>query len=275
MGTMALATVGCGPSESDEVHTWVTAASAPAVYWQVHEPIEVGLGQGTAGDGMCPAVSDDGTTITLEGECSTSDGGRRFGRAVITRGASEGDLSIALTGYGGSTDLGDVRMTGTATVERMSADEHAFEVMIAVDALTDTTYDYAGTVRGGFEGPTTWNGTGTLVRDGFAPTGQITASTVDEVLDGSMCNGQPLSGRTTIQRGTRTDVITYDGASDCDEARSARWTADGVDRGLLADIACAASPGRRAPPSILFVMAAPLAVRGGRRAIARVARRAR
>ncbi len=70
------------------------------------------------------------------------------------------------------------------------------------------------------------------------------APTVDERLDDT-CSGQPVSGQTTIERGSRIDVITYDGATACDEAHAAEWTVNGADRGLLTGIGCSASPGRR------------------------------
>lgn len=123
------------------------------------------------------------------------------------------------------------RVTGTVSVERLGADEHA-------------------------------------IRLGRAPTGQITATTVDEGLDRSRCL-EALSGTTAIAHNTRRDLITYDGAIDCDEAMSARWTADGVDQGLLAGIQCAVTP-RRAPSSIAAWVAVLVVLRRMRRRSARL-----
>jgi len=244
---LSMACVACGPSEAEEARTWATSSSAPAVYWQIYEPVAVAQGERTFGDPVCPATSDDGTVFTIRGECTTTDGQRRFGTATITRGASEGDLSIALDGYGSDNDLGEVRTTGTATIMRREADLHDFTLDLTVVGTSTTRVDYEGTIRGTYDAPTTWNGTGSIERTGFAPTGRVLATTLDERLDGDVCNGQPLSGSTTLMREGRTDVITYDGATDCDAARAAQWSVNGASRGLLADISCSARPGARSP----------------------------
>lgn len=250
LGVMALAgigCIGCGPNEAEEARTWATTSSAPSVYWNVYELVAVAQGERTFGDPACPVTTDDGTVLTVTGECTTTEGDRVFGSATVTRGASDGDLELALAGWGGETDLGDVRTTGTATITRMETELHAFELDLVVDGVNTTRIDYEGTVRGTYDAPTTWNGTGTIEREGFAPTGRVLATTLDERFDGAVCNGQPISGTTTIMRDGRTDVITYDGAMDCDEAKGAQWSVNGTSRGLLTDISCAATPGGRSP----------------------------
>jgi hypothetical protein len=200
--------LGCSqPTEEEETRTWATSASAVGVYWEIYEPAAFAHGERTFDDPACPVTSDDGTVVTIRGECTTTGGERRYGAATITRGAGQA-LEITLDGYGRSTDLGDVRTTGTASIRMLEADLHEFDVDLVIQGGSRTHVDYVGTVRGGYDGATTWNGTGTLERSGFAPTGTVTATTVDERLDDT-CSGQPVSGQTTIERGSRTDVITY------------------------------------------------------------------
>lgn len=243
---LGLTCAGCGEgqeSEEETVRTWAGTASAAAAFWQVQEPVAVAFGEHTFSDPACPSVTEDGTSVVIQGDCTTSDGQRRLGGALIQRGASEGDFDIVLSEYGTTTDLGDVRTTGTVQIRRREADLHDFSIDVEVHGLSVTTALYEGSVRGGYEGPTTWNGTGTFERTGFGPTGQLVATTVDQRFDASVCEGQPISGTTTLVRAGRRDVITYDGATDCDEARAAAWSVDGTPRGPLTGIACSATPG--------------------------------
>lgn len=253
---LSLTSVACGPNEAEEARTWATSSSAPAVYWQIYEPVAVAQGEQTFDDAACPTTSDDGTVFTIRGECTTTEGQRRFGTATVTRGASEGDLAITLDGYGAENDLGEVRTSGTATITRRAADLHEFTLDLTVVGTSTTRVDYEGTVRGGYDGPTTWNGTGSIERTGFAPTGRVLATTLDERFDGTVCSGQPVSGSTTLMREGRTDVVTYDGATDCDMARAAQWSVNGASRGLLTDIACSARPGARSPLALAIALIA-------------------
>ena len=259
--------LACGSSEAEEARTWATSSSAPALYWHIYEPVAVAQGESTFGDAACPVTSDDGTVLTIRGECTTTEGQRRFGTATVTRGASEGDLSITLDGYGSDNDLGEVRTTGTATITRREADLHEFTLDLTVVGTSTARIDYEGTVRGRYDAPTTWNGTGSIERSGFAPTGRVLATTLDERFDSEVCSGQPLSGSTTMVREGRIDVITYDGETDCDMARAAQWSVDGTPRGPLADISCSARPGARSPFAVATAVLAGLAylVRRARR----------
>lgn len=258
-----VALVGCSqPTEQEETRTWATSSSAVGVYWEIYEPAAFAHGERTFEDPACPVTSDDGTVVTIRGECTTTGGERRHGTATITRGAGQA-LEISLGGYGRSTDLGDVRTTGTASIRMLEDDLHEFDVDLVIQGGSRTHVDYVGTVRGGYDAATTWNGTGTLERSGFAPTGTVTATTVDERLDDT-CSGQPVSGQTTIERGSRVDVITYDGATACDDAHAAAWTVNGADRGLLTGIGCSASPGRGSGVALGTALLAGLALLGRR-----------
>ncbi|MBX7191622.1 MAG: hypothetical protein K1X94_06175 [Sandaracinaceae bacterium] len=261
-----VALLGCSqPTEEDVARTWATSSSAVGVYWEIYEPAAFAHGEHTFEDPACPLTSDDGTVVTIRGECTTRGGERRFGTATITRGAGQA-LEISLDGYGRSTDLGDLRTTGTASIRALEADLHEFDLDLVIQGGARTHLDYVGTVRGGYDGATTWNGTGTIERSGSAPTGTVTATTVDERLDDT-CGGQPVSGQTTIEQAGRTDVITYDGATACDDAHAAAWSVNGVDRGLLAGIGCSASPGRSSGVALGTALLAGLAL------LARIAHR--
>jgi len=103
-----------------------------------------------------------------------------------------------------------------------------------------TTIHYSGSVQGDYGGPTTWNGGGHIKRQGvISPNGAVDASTLDEVVDGMVCAGQPASGSTTLTSGSDTAVITYDGESDCDDKQNAQLSVNGDDRGLIDGISCA------------------------------------
>src|SRR5262249_46753156 len=111
-----------------------------------------------------------------------------------------------------------------------------------------TKYTYSGTVEGTYDTATVWNGTGTVVRGGLLePVGTVTATTTDELEDNTVCSGQPSSGQTSIEAGDHTAVITYDGATMCSAMHLAKWSVDGVDKGTVDGVTCAASRGPGAP----------------------------
>ena len=104
---------------------------------------------------------------------------------------------------------------------------------------TVTSFHYDGSVEGSYDGPSLWNGSGRIERDGpFGPSGTVTAQTTNELIDGSACAGEPLSGQTTLKSDGQTAVVDYDGSTDCDTAHSARLRVDGEDRGTISGISC-------------------------------------
>jgi hypothetical protein len=200
-------------------------------------------------------TADDGTTVTITGGCTNSFGVEHVGTATIVR--SGGDRMLTLDGYGSHADPEMAATTsGDFDLRETSATTHSFTVDFVHEGGIRTTVHYEGTVEGTYEGPTRWNGEGNVVREGLvAPTGTVYVRTEDEVLDGAVCNGQALSGRTRINTGDQSVVVEYDGATDCDDEDSARWYYNGEDRGLVDGIVCsAAGPGLGAGGSARMVL---------------------
>ncbi|WP_437535913.1 hypothetical protein WME79_15385 [Sorangium sp. So ce726] len=235
---------GCGsdkelgpvpPFQSEEhVQVWATSASALGVYVHAYEPIAVADGHLNFQDPACPMTSDDGTTLTIAGGC-TDEGDRQWsGRATVTRDG--GERTLTFEDFDGKDGTMVVRTTGPSF--------HEFHADLVIGGVTTIGYD--GTIEGDYTGRTTWNGSGTVRRDGLlAPTGIVEATTVDEVVDDGVCSGQPVSGSTTLQSRGDTAVITYDGATDCDAEQNARFSVNDRDRGMVSGINCAIdAPGR-------------------------------
>jgi hypothetical protein len=144
-----------------------------------------------------------------------------------------------------------VRETGTDTYE--------FTVSMVVEGGMTTTIEYEGTVSGDFDTPTTWNGSGQVIRDGvLPPTGTVDAVTDDQYFD-DVCP-EAASGTTTLQSEGHTAVITYDGATDCDDDAAALWSVDGDDRGTIEGVTCAVST-TAGPAALTPLLLLPLAFR--------------
>jgi hypothetical protein len=238
---VAFATSACGSAsleDPEHVAVWANAASAVGVYVHAYEPIGFADGEVTFADAACPATSDNGETATIEGGCTDQTGSQWVGKATIVRSGE--DRTLRFDGYGkqnGGAAASTAR--GTVAVSLTSSGEHRFDVDLVLEGGITTTIDYVGTVRGGYDGATTWNGSGTVKRKGVAkPVGTVEATTVDEVLDNSVCSGQAVSGKTTLLLGDDVAVITYDGAKDCDPDEAAGWSLNGEDQGLITGIVC-------------------------------------
>lgn len=250
--------VGCGGADTlddqDHVRAWVNSGSAVGVWLNGHEPLAFADGATSFRDPACPTTSDDGATVVIEGGCTDDEGRRYVGRATVTRRGDDRDLD--LDGYG-SFDDPDLRsaVSGAFSVTRLEPDLHAFDVDVVRRGGVTTRIEYAGRVRGGWSGRTVWNGSGRLRREGFPPVGTVAVATADEVLDGDVCSGQPVSGQTQIEAGGHVAVVTYDGETDCDDDQAARWTYDGDDRGLVTGITCHASPGHARAGAVPFALA--------------------
>ena len=258
---VSLLSLGCsGGTDLDNpehVAAWANSASALAVYLPAYEPIGVADGEVSVGDGTCPSVVDDGTTLVITGGCTTGDGRRFEGTATVVRGA-DGRIDLTLDGYGNADEDDSVpRVTGTFAIVRTSAEAQTFVAQYVQDGLLSLDVDYAGSVEGTYDGATLWNGQGTVARGGFTDaSGEAAAVTVDQRRDDDVCRGEAASGTTTIDHADRTLVIEYDGATACDEDHSARYRVDGEDRGTVPGITCAASPCRGGSGLLLL---APLA----------------
>jgi hypothetical protein len=240
--------------DTSDVKDWAQMASALGVYAHLHEVVSLARGELTLEDPACPALEDDGETMTVTGDCTDSAEKAWVGVATIVR---EGDdLSFTFQDFQGKDGSASLRSLGEA--------RHQFEVDLVAGEVT--TIEYTGTVAGSSTGPTVWNGSGRFQRDGdVAPIDELEATTAEQVLDQSVC-AQPASGTTTLFAAGDTAVITYDGSTDCDDEQNARLSVNGEDRGMLAGILCTVrAPGAPvtpgAPAGVLAVLALATLVR--------------
>jgi hypothetical protein len=230
---------------ADNVRTWAITASAVAVYSHAHTPVSFADGRRSFNDTTCPTTTDDGTTVTIAGDCTDSSGTQWLGSATVARTAT-GDSTLTVDEFG---SFGDPNLrattTGKVAFRRLGQSLQEFDADLVRKGGLTTTITYLGRVEGNYDTRTVWNGSGEVERQGLvAPTGVISATTVNETVDNSVCSGQPVSGQTTINTSTQTAVVSYDGATDCDADDAARWSVDGEDRGLITGISCqAAAPG--------------------------------
>jgi hypothetical protein len=171
---------------------------------------------------------------------------------------------VTFDGYGNDAFVGPERTTGTFNVQQQATDRHSFEAHVTRRGGVTTEIDYVGSVTGGYTGPTTWNGSGSITRNGdFFDGGTVEAETVDQLRDNAICNGEGISGRTTMTSAEHVVVIEYDGATACDDRDAARWSRDGEDRGTIDGITCSA--GGAGGYGALVVVVALLTRRGARR----------
>ena len=249
--------LGCGGdplAEDKHIVGWATSASALGVFAIGYEPLAFTDGGYQFPDPACPTHTDDGTTVVISGGCSASNDLTWTGSATVVRGAQNA-RTITFSDFGNDAFGGETRTDGTITVTEMSADMHAFVVDVDRSGGLSSSIMYSGTVRGGFQGATTWNGSGTVSRSGQTiNSGEVEAATVNQVRDSAICSGEPLSGTTTLNSDGHTVVITYDGATDCTDKHTARWSRDGQDMGALEGVTCAA--GRSGGTGLLLVLLA-------------------
>lgn len=281
LGLVALLS-GCGDDpaqEAEDVHTWVTSGSPPAVFTQIEEPIAIALGERSFPDASCPSVEDDGVVLVIRGGCTTAGGEARYGEARVERGTDDAGaildrvLRITLDGYGRSTGLGDLRTTGEAQTRPTTGDTTVFDVDVTTEArpagrsTTTTRYRYEGYVTGGYHTrETIWSGSGEIERRGERPTGVVDVSTELERFDGEVCSGQPIEGATHVTVGELRYVVTYDGVHRCSDDHPAAWSRDGVAQGTLTGVICSARPGGRGGAgAVASIVALGLALLSARR----------
>lgn len=233
----------------------------------------------------CPAQTDDGTTVTLEGGCTTDDGVEYFGRVTLPSGstvASPVAGVIRYEGYGADEETdcpsrpgerSRLLFDGTVTMGiDGSTTSFAIDLTFTADGVADDCFegardgaiDYTGSFADAGDGQI-WNGRG---RFGVEGVGVYELETRDEVIDSSVCMHEPLSGTSTI-RGDRTVEVFYDGASDCDESSTATWSLDGVPQeGELTNVRCgvagAGLPGSAWPLGLVALAALALRRRRAR-----------
>ena len=264
-----LLALGCGGSgdpleNADEVAGWANSASALGVYTLAHEPLGFANGAFAFSDPDCPATSDDGTTVVITGGCEDTDGRAWDGEvAVVREGAG---WSMTFDRFGDDRFGGMARVSGRFDLTEEADDLHSFEADIQRDGGIESRIVYSGTVAGGYEGPTVWNGSGSVSRDGITiNSGAVDAETVDQVRDNELCPGEGVSGTTTMTSDEHTVVISYDGDTDCDDDDAARWSRDGEEQGLVTGVTCSAG-GPAGFAAALLVLAIALPLRRRRRA---------
>ena len=253
------AVAGCGgdPLEDpDHIAGWANAASALGVFAHAYEPVAIADGEAALEDSACPSIADDGETVEIGGDCTDAGGDLWAGAATVTR-LDGGGFAVVLDGFGHAGDPDFLtRASGSVDVARVGDARHRFEVALSIEGGVDTEIDYTGTVDGGYQGPTVWNGSGVISRDSAAiHSGTVEAETRDQLRDDGVCPGQGVSGQTTLVSDEHVVVVSYDGATDCDEAEGARWSLDGVDQGVVEGISCAAGGGPGGLAGALLVLA--------------------
>ncbi|MBL8910183.1 MAG: hypothetical protein JNM17_05690 [Archangium sp.] len=228
---------------------WAQFSSAPAV--RALTGSNIGDVSNTMSDpGACPSFTDDGTTRSFKGDCTSDAGVRWLGSATLVRtasGAKTGTITYAnlrsetpsMCGSGSVTAKQAVNGSVTITENGFTVDEkieqERFETSDCNNAVKETfAFDYAGTST-----DNKWNGKG---RVGSSLLGTANVETVDEVLNDTMCSSEAASGTTTLRSGNDVVIITYDGATDCDTTSTVKWSLNGEDKGELVGVRCAVTP---------------------------------
>lgn len=272
----ALAAIACGGGDpledAEHIAGWANSASALGVFAHGYDPVAIADGEAQLEDPACPSISDDGEVVEIAGDCTEAGGQMWTGAATVTRLA--GGYAVALDEFGHAGDPDFLtRASGTMDIERLGDAAHEFRVALSIAGGVDTEIEYTGTVEGGYDGPTVWNGSGVIRRDSIAiNSGAVEAETRDQLRDDEICPGQGISGQTTLTSDEHVAVITYDGATDCDEDEGARWSLDGVDQGVVEGITCAAGGNGGGFAGVLVLAALLLRKRRRNRAGCRAAR---
>jgi len=209
--------------------------------------------------------------LVLSGGCVDATGRTWDGRVTLTRG-SDGSVSGHFEHFGNYDDpQWRSELSGAFTWQPQGDERSGFDAQLEEVGSTTTTLDYEGTVRGTWDGRSTWSGNGDVYRvGGFGPHGHVRVSTREEVVDDALCSGQPASGETTLYDGRETVTITYDGAEACDAEQNARLSVDGSPRGYLSGICCSAGAPRAPHLGAFAAWGVALSALGcGRRALSR------
>lgn len=245
----------------DDVKQWSGSASAVTIFFFSMTPmIAADLSHQGDDETSCPAVITEGSKKTYKGGCTDKSGKTWFGTAV-TESFNQETSSVGVIRYEGfgyeSTETcggqpaasslkvdGEIKGEGTENVSKPTFDiNFRMKLSNVNDDCTlksDTLLiDYAGAFEPMGTGQK-WSGKGWI---GSATFGKLEASTVDQILDTETCQNESLSGSTTLKAGKSTVVVTYDGATDCDEDSTAHWSLNGQDQGEMAGIGCSAGGG--------------------------------
>ena len=231
--------VGCAGlfDDTGDVQTWALAASPSNMYARALGPISIARGWTTLADPSCPTTFWDGQysyRLNIVGGCSESGGRQWVGSVSVSADYLGANVTFDSFGNFAGTEPRAL-LSGKIALLYTRRDPHVFKAHFVELGDTAATFHFEGEVEASFDGPSLWNGTGRVERDGpVDPSGQIIIQTIDELIDDSVCPGQPLSGQQKLESEGQVAIIDYDGATDCDAAQTAQLAVDGEARGAIA-----------------------------------------
>lgn len=229
---------------AEAVQYW-SSVSAPNLLLNAYSPLLAVYAAEEQGPVDCPVGSAEGDVTTYTGGCTDNEGNTWEGTltvhpdAIVYTGLELGQPSEDCPGAVTTLFL-DGRLGGDREAEPLSFSLDLAMHIEGPDASCDPSGGelailYNGTQRADGEAEL-WSGTG---RVGDTERGWVDATTTDERLDQSVCPTQAASGQTTLTNGTDVVVITYDGATDCDEQSEVPWSLNGEPQGMLSGVSCA------------------------------------
>ena len=120
--------------------------------------------------------------------------------------------------------------------------------------------EYAGTMTSNESGYT-YAGEGESTVNGL---GSVRTVSEGHQWDGEVCDMEYLGGTLSLEGGDNVAVVTFDGATDCDEDRTGTWTLNGLDKGEIKDVGTCSTAGST-PASFLGWLVLPLGLVASRR----------
>jgi len=258
-----------------DMKAWA-GASAPGAYYSGLTGLliagidGVGTGSGSGSSApACPTKTTTDTTTSYTGGCTDDKGRMWFGSATsVGDSTTGGTITYDGFGYDGmatcmnmmypqhiqfdGTLKQNIGTTNTFTVN-VTTTSDGVNSMTCVTASGKSAVVYSGsftptgadTNGDGTPDGKLWEGSGDF---GNTLTGRVSATTVDELVDNSVCSHEAASGTTTVTAGNDVAVITYDGATDCNTMSTVTWTLNGVDQGELTGVSCHSGGGRGSWP---------------------------
>lgn len=255
---------------------WAVRSSGPRVYassTQVFSIVGV-TGDSASSEKICPKETQSGNTLTVQGNCTDSTGRKWSGRLRKESeavGSYTGKFVYEDFGYEDTTECGGKQVARKIIFKGIvditgPEEERKFDVDVVVDRegpeeetcavkKGSSAWDYEGTIKDFGKDLQTWSGSG---RVGESDLGVVFAETSEERLDSRTCVNEASSGSTTIKAGKDTVVITYDGATDCEEPPTVQWSLNGTAKGELVGVACSAPGGASAGWIVSALCAAAL-----------------
>lgn len=235
-----LVALGCGASHHARRTSPPSAlgTAAEVVAWEglarpdVLHTLAVLLVSIEGSGGSCPRVEHEGEVTTITGGCTDPAGRLHAGRARLR--TVDGEVRARLRDFGDE----DAHVWGRMRVQPEGERRFALDVRVESSApmrdLAPGSTWLAIDAHGHRDAKGRWQVEGELAAEGR---GRVRLRGTDIALDGDRCTHEPLAGRLALWSGPHRVEIRYDGASDCDLARTARWWRDGAEQGELEGIA--------------------------------------